>query len=447
MITLSVVSCSSSDEFKLTLDQLCGEWVYDHPELGVWETMKFLPSGVFYYSNKVSGEWNFSNDNNGGRYWIDEGRRVTAECMMEGVQATIMIDIKEITAASFTAEFYNGGLLGSFTYAKLLGSVQVEPGETTRLSPSGFNVLGFRSHDEDILTVDSTGKITGISSGRSYVDVETDLGTAVYEVIVFDKDNMFKDYSYAFGKTIEEIVAVEGDDYLYRDDRQGLIYLTKDYIADTVLFITGMYDYMHVEFVQLKLNKNVSVYQIKTNLDGKYELLTYGENKYYYLLEGMVNGKPEVLMLDTENLSVTFALISPSGLWKDYTYLFGKTKDVVKSEMDYWKYMFVLDDYSYSADGSSYFLLNDSEYANMAGFVFNSENRMCEYWIYLNDDFMSHASEILDWLKSAYTMESSECTSSQYVFYDSDKRLKVVFSATGYVSYTDSLQKPFTPAS
>ena len=59
---------------------------------------------------------------------------------------------------------------------------------------------------------------------------------------------------------------------------------------------------------------------------------------------------------------------------------------------------------------------------------------------------MAYAYDIINWLKSKYELSSTETTPRQFVFYDKNKRLRVVFDASGYVSYTDLAQTPFIPA-
>ena len=97
--------------------------------------------------------------------------------------------------------------------------------------------------------------------------------------------------------------------------------------------------------------------------------------------------------------------------------------------------------------GCNYYNINDSNDAYLVGFVFNSEGKMCEYWVYLNENFWNNVNDILTWLKSKYVLNKQESSNTQMVFYDKLNRMKIVFDASGYVSYTDSEQTPFTPAS
>lgn len=160
----SFVACDSdsdsgSTEGQLSIGQLLGEWVYDHPEEGVWEMQKFMPSGVFYYSNASLGGWKFSNDTKDGRYTVEDGNRVTMNVVMGGVQMRLMLKVLSISDYSYTAEYTNGGAsVGVFTYAKLLGSVMLKPGESHTPDYSQIvsaPINGFGSHDTDVVRVDA----------------------------------------------------------------------------------------------------------------------------------------------------------------------------------------------------------------------------------------------------------------------------------------------------
>lgn len=449
---LCLSACTHDNETTvLEIDQMVGEWVYDHPEEGIWETQKFLSSGVFYFSNKVTGgSWKFSNDRNAGRYWIDGDNRVTCQLSLGGMSWELKMEMMEISEYSYTAEFNDGASLGVFTYSKLLSSKRIRPGE--RFTPEfseaeKSEITGFRSHNSSVAEVDSdNGIVTGVNAGHTYIDVETKRGTAVVEVTVFDPDNMFKDYSFAFGKTVSEIVSLKGDNYSFRDDEIGVVYVTDDFVTDTVKYITGMYDKAHIEFIRLSLNDNVSSDAIDKHLSNKYELISSKDGCTSYVTDKTFESKPVCVVYDSKSSMLSYVLLRPSDRWTDFKYLFGLDKNAVKSEMQHYGYPYLFSDGSYSKDGSYYYQINDSEDAVMVGFVFNPEGFVCEYWIYLSENFMTNASAILSWLKSDYMLSSTESSNRQYVFYDKEKRLRVVFDASGYVSYTDSEQKPFTPA-
>lgn len=211
---MCLVSCEKEE---ITMkDQLLGEWVYDHPDEGVWEKLKFIESGLFYYSNDFRGEFNFSNDLNDGRYSIYDNNKVEISYTLNGTAQMGRLTVQEIKKYSFTAEFFTGKneSVGVFTYAKLLRSYEMERGE--RILPDyatlvQTDIRGFKSHNTQILRVDEgTGEITAVGPGLSYVDVITEEGTAVVEIKVA---GLWPDYTTNLGQTMEEVKGVYGVPY------------------------------------------------------------------------------------------------------------------------------------------------------------------------------------------------------------------------------------------
>lgn len=337
--TLCIWSCSDDEEDNSlpVLDKIVGEWVYDHvDDQGVWETQKFMSSGVFYYSNTVTGGWKISNDTKDGRYWIEDGNRVTCSCSMDGVSVTFKMKILDITDYSYTAEYNDGATLGTFTYARLIDKLRIKPGQ--KVTPDygqlvHTTILGYKSHKTNVATVDpSSGEITAVASGHTYIDVVTDQGTAVIEVISFDEDNMFEDYSFALTKTIPEIIEHEGNDYKYRDDEMALVYVSDHFLVDTVTYMTGINDKTHVEYVQLKLNDNISPTKIKKHLAEKNAVIQVTETTSSYVTDRKVGRLPVALLYDETQSALNFFLLRPSDLWTDYVSLLRLTPVEVKNK-------------------------------------------------------------------------------------------------------------------
>jgi hypothetical protein len=113
---------------------------------------------------------------------------------------TVVMAMSAISKYSFTAKFYltDGQSTGTFTYAKELGSIELKEGETIlpeyeTLVESGTVITKFHSHNSNVAEVNSeTGEIKAKMGGRTYVDVVTEDGTAVVEVVV----KSFMQYKY-----------------------------------------------------------------------------------------------------------------------------------------------------------------------------------------------------------------------------------------------------------
>lgn len=450
MCVLSFVSCSDSsssseqspDTTPVT-DRIVGEWVYDRPSEGVWETMKFTSSGIFYYSN-VDAAWKISNTKNDGRYYVN-GNDVKGTYFLNGTAQELDITIKKISDYALTALFNNIGL--SFTYARLIDTKHMKPEETYTPNYSVLvrsEIIGYSSHNPKVASVDATtGKITAVSSGHTYIDVVTQDGTAVVEIISFDEDKMFDDFDYPsmLKKSVPEVVDEIGPNYIYKDNHNGVIYLSDSYVVDTVKYYTGVTDDTHVEYISLCLNSNVTSNKVLTYLKKKYEMFYDKNGLYGFSTDRMVESQMMMVIFDENTWQVSFGLMEPESKWDDFSSLFGKTDVIVYNEMKTLGYNYLFTDNSYSNDGSDYYSINNNSYISMVGFVFNPKKVMCEYWVYLNSDVDYR--EIYNELNANYTLNTNESSNSKYVFYDKSKRLKIQFMADGAISYTDTTQDPF----
>ena len=134
------------------------------------------------------------------------------------------------------------------------------------------------------------------------------------------------------------------------------------------------------------------------------------------------------------NLRSEFYPQEENDLWADFTTLFGSDKNTVKSTMESMGYSYGFSDSSYSANGSDYYFIENNDYADVVGFVFNTDNQVSQYWVYYKS---SKVNDVNDYLTRKYTAAENENTENAYVFYNANKDLKIVLdSMNGTVVYT-----------
>ena len=443
--SLIICACSNIDQENDSLQEMIiGEWVFDIPEDGRWETMQFTGSGAFFYSTKDIA-LGIDVEDNSGRYTLEDDT-VTGTYNLNGASMNLCMDISKISYQSFTALFKNSGL--RFTYSRLLSRERVKPNETITPDYKSLvksKITGYSSHKPNIASVDaSTGVITGVSSGRTYIDVITEDGTAAIEVTSLDEANLFDDYTFAFGKTVPEIIDIMGNKYLERNNKIGVVYLSDNFIVDTLTFYTGVYDDTHIETVHMTINNNITSTQIINSLNNQFELLSKTKSSYSYITDQTVDGVPVILVYNQDISTAYYFVLGAYTLWEDLNYLYGADKDKVRTTLPDGDYSFIQSDYSYSANGSDYYLIKDNNYAYMVGFVFNTDDKMCEYWVYLKDDVSR--SDIFDALSAHYEYSDTESTTGRKIFYDNGQRQRITFNLEGTVTYTDTKQTPFEPA-
>ena len=121
-------------------------------------------------------------------------------------------------------------------------------------------------------------------------------------------------------------------------------------------------------------------------------------------------------------------------LWPDFTTLFGSDKNTVKSTLESLGCSYSFSDNSYSANGSDYYYIENKNYADIVGFVFNTDNQVSQYWVYYR---YAKVNDVYSYLTKKYTAAESESTDYKYVFYNDNKDLKVVLDLmNGAVIYT-----------
>lgn len=131
-------------------------------------------------------------------------------------------------------------------------------------------------------------------------------------------------------------------------------------------------------------------------------------------------------------------------LWPDFTTLFGLDDQSVYTQMKNLGGSYSFSDYSYSANGSDYYNISNNDYADIVGFVFNTEDKVSQFWVYYKP---AKVDDIKNYLAKNYTAAESENTGNTYVFYNSSKDLEVVLDGlNGAVIYTNlSMTQHATP--
>lgn len=169
-------------------DEIVGEWVYDHPSEGVWQSMKFVAEGSFFCYSDDKDNWTSKLKNiNKGSYSV-KGTAISAS------NGTTYLDmtVSKINGYQFTARLNETTV--DFTFHKVVMRTHLNFGESVSPPYSELvdaPIIGYKSHDEGIATIDSsTGEITALANnGRAYVDIVTSNGTAVIKVMIGKVDD------------------------------------------------------------------------------------------------------------------------------------------------------------------------------------------------------------------------------------------------------------------
>lgn len=168
-------------------------------------------------------------------------------------------------------------------------------------------------------------------------------------------------------------------------------------------------------------------------------------NNYCYLNpDESVDSHYRIVLQKDEQTSGTYYFLSyilidayqpqEEDLWIDFTTLFGSDKNAVKSIMEGYGCSFSFSDNSYSANGSDYYYIENNEYADLAAFVFNTDNQASQYWVYYKP---AKVTDVYNFLTQKYTAAENESAEYVYVFYNDKRDLKVTLDLmNGAVVYT-----------
>lgn len=314
---------------------IIGTWIYDE---SYWESITFLENGKVYYSN-VDAARGIYNENASGNYTVDsETNRLTLTVQPTGgTQMTVVMAMTTISKYSYTAKFYltNGQLTGTFTYAKQINSINLECGdivtpEYQNYVEKGTVITKYQSHNSRIAEVNSeTGEITAKTSGRTYIDIVTEDGTAVFEINVNSSllDYNYEEYVWVDKETIKKVF---GDKPLLEDSK-SLTYERS----------TGNFQYVGFQFDLLSgLVRGISLLPRADASFSTEQMVEYLTNRFTVFEKGTLGNTKAFInaeSLDKANVGITFDISTKQltyvqivhDLFSDYSPLIGKTRSEV----------------------------------------------------------------------------------------------------------------------
>lgn len=348
LILLSLLlaySCSKDGDvpgpYKSFIDVLSNTWIYEEPENGVWEKDRFTPSGIFYSTYTLSAYG--ISENVSGNYSIMNGNQIIGQYRLSsGTQMNLDWTINDLNELQMT---YTQNTVGGlrFTVNRLLAELNMNYGETMipdykSLIPGEITIYhtydnpekgcpqiqGFSSRNNRIATVNAaTGEIKAVSKGRTYVEVISNLGTAVIEVNVISS-LLGDDYEGYVGITKEQVKATFGNQATI-ETKNRLIYrkssgniLSFDFNFD---MLSGQVESLLLTFPE---NTDITMEQIEE----------YLRNRFYSYEQGTFINKPTYEMsdvkitLNTDRRILTYERVSHD-LFPNYTPLLGKTQEEV----------------------------------------------------------------------------------------------------------------------
>lgn len=346
LLSIMLAACekdgdSGKNKTGQTAEQIVGTWVYDAPDEGIWEQQEFLSNTKLYMSadyltpymrlERLSGSYMVKSDN----------QIMLTYSNIQGGTSYQDVTLDKISRYEYQGRYYSDDqFTGSYTYHRLVGKLKMSLGEEMTLNARQYiddaEATGMGIVDPTIAKISTSGTITPLGSGITYVTLDTNLGQAYVELIVTDLDNLFPDYSETLYMTKDEVIAKWPR--CNREYDNAFLYPVRanDY-ADLVTILWDETD--HIDYIKYDLRygiMNESELQQKVNqyLGTKFQFVAEEDGKYYYLVDGLHEDKtyPYAVYNPKEHkVEMAKALYTVDDLWDDYTKGFGLNSDQLKS--------------------------------------------------------------------------------------------------------------------
>ncbi len=422
-------------------DILVGSWY----EETLNEEDTYNANGSFYgrFCNTINqGEGN-------GRYFIDSNRKtVTWSYTANSSERLEDWKISDVTDLGFTLK----SDMAILNYGKVVEVLNMKGGETRQIAFNQGTVLGYESKNCNIANVTSGGLVTTTGEkGVTYVKIKLEQCNVWAKVIVGeDTPDLWVDYSFLLGQGYAEM-----KDFL------GATAQSKESITNTIFaFGTGDHNilkgtYVLIENVshtivqiELYIKSGVTNEEILAYMNSRYYPIGNDNSQYYFSTSPTLEDSRAVYIYSpTDKVVFTMSAedyMKQTGLavLPNFSALFGRNKEEVKLNMQTRRYTFRQSFDAYSLNGSDSYTIHGYDNAYAAEFIFNPDNVVSEYWIYLNHD-MKGLAEILKYLRDHYTEATDEYVESYgRIFYNSNRTLKVRYDLSSFaVIFTDLTKK------
>ena len=427
LCTISLWACSNNDEETVVdyANLLVGQWVYDHPEEGVWETLKFTSSGMFYFSNSNEILYDFENEKVNGKYFVNGNLVTGTYTLNESIPMNLDMQINKINDLEFTARFNDTGL--TFTYARLLDSEIV--GYQENIIPNysnllrGVDVIAYSSHNTKVAIVNSTtGEVTGVAPGRTYIDVITSQGTAVVEIIVkgilpYNFDEFIGVEKSVIYETFGKNPSGEEEDVIIYENISDEI----KYVRFGINLLTGKISdiRLYLENIDSDDVQNMTIY-----LDKIYTIFEKGTTETYraYINNEKFDDASVGITWDTINKEITYVAITHD-LFTDYSPFLGKTKKEVKAMMK--GYQPFLED-----DNSLAYGISDGKVDLVCCYYtfdfVNTYDKVQAVFVTLNSK-LAH-NDVMSYLSKKYLYLEKESTSTEKAYLTNDGLMAIFYS-------------------
>ena len=407
-------------------DILVGSWY----EETLNEEDSYSASGSLYgkfCNTTTQGEGN-------GRYFIDsEKNRLTWSYTVNGSPQTSDWKLTNVSELGFTMS----SDVALLTYGKIVETYKMERGESKQLSFNKEVVLGYESNNSNIASVSSTGLVTATGEkGTAYIKLKMSHANVWAKVVVGDDTpDLWIDYSRLLGHDFNIMKDMLGAQNTSQDfgDYTSYTYMTSAHnILNQINVCIDNTSHMITQ-IDMYLKTSVTQEEILAYMNSHYYRIEGSfAHQYHYSTLPTIEESRATFAYDTERKTVIIMskddyvdFMNPAP-WPDLNACFGLTKEQVKSEMDKRGYTFYQSMDNYSFNGSDAYFINTHPEVFAIEFVYNPNNVVSEYWVYLSGQTDEDLYPAYDYLNAKYTeAKDEEVPGFGNIFYNRARTLKV----------------------
>lgn len=426
-IVCLLASCSkepASEPLVVTNAKLAGTWVYDNTTTGVTEVLKFTNNGGFYYTTTLA-DAAFAGYG-AGNYSVSDDVNLTAV----GVDKSLDVTITKLSANSFTAKDKVTG--ESTTYAKLIETIELEYGKSDTPGYSSLvagSITSYKSHNVKVATVDKTGAITAVAEGITLIDVVASEGTAV---VLVKAEGLIPDYAKAIGYTKNEVLAEYGETAAATNEM--VLYTADDkFLTFNISKRTKLVEKIAVMYS----NKPFSNSELVSYLNTKY--YTYKNEtsaSFFAYTDKATYDASDVKVTFDNGANLVFSYINHD-LFEDFSIALGKTMDEVK-------YMYGVElicDENLSTNSRLVYIIGDEILGYTGVTLMNDVTFSFDSGVVNSIDLSLvdgvKVADVNAFLSEKYVYDAGISSDNQKIYYDYDRKVKVVYLANkGVVGYT-----------
>lgn len=321
---------------KTFTELVVGTWIYDNLSDKEWQRAKFIADGYIHVEWATKDSYNL-DETAQGNYTINDHTVKFTVSTPYGIQFNQIWETEEINDFTWTYKaFSDGADVGKYTAQKLLESVSIELGETYdpnyKTLIADYEITGYSSHNKKIADVNSSsGQITAISKGRTYIDVITSKGAGVIEVNI-EGGAIPYDFQDCIGQSASKVRDILGSEPYYEDETiitYKNLTSSIDLAGVSIDSWTGL-----VKGIAITYNSTVNTSQVTSVLDATFipfESQTTETFKAYMDSKNRADATVGVTW-NIATLQLTYVNLA-TDLFRDYSVLMDMTKQQVLSKM------------------------------------------------------------------------------------------------------------------